>query len=343
MKALIKQQPQAGAVYTTDAPIPTIAPNEVLVKIHAAAICGTDMHIYHWTEYARQRMKLPMVFGHEFAGEIVEVGANVSGYAVGDRVAGETHIPCNRCFQCRTGNQHICENMQIIGVHTAGAFAEYIAVNQDCLWKLNDGIDYETGALLEPMGVGVHGVLSGEVNGKNVVIIGCGPIGLFAIATAKACGANQVFALDLVDRKLAVAREVGADFVVNSGSQDPVDIVMRETNGQGADVVIDYTGSGPAVQSGFRMLQRGGRFTFVGLFNKPLSLDVNDNIIYKEARINGVTGRLMYKTWYDCERLLLSGKVDAKRIIGKRFAMADFEQAFAAIAAGEPGKILLFP
>lgn len=343
MKALIKQSPEPGALYVSDAPIPDIRPDEVLVKVHVAAICGTDMHIYHWTEYAQQRLKLPMVFGHEFAGEIVKAGDMVSNYKVGDRVAGETHIPCNRCYQCKTGNQHICENMKIIGVQAAGAFAEYIPVPMDCLWKLDDSMDYETGALLEPMGVGVHGVLSGEIGGKTAVILGCGPIGLFAVAAAKACGASHVFAVDITDPKLALATDVGADTVINSRKEDAVGIVLKATGGLGADVVIDYTGNGAAVSSGFKMLRKGGRFTMVGLFDKPVSLDLTEDIVYKEARVNGSTGRLMYRTWFDCSRLLTSGKVDAKKIISGRYPLSEYKAAFADIESGLPGKILLFP
>lgn len=343
MKGLVKEKPEVGAVYREDLLIPQIRPYEVLVRVHASAICGTDMHIYNWTQYAQERLQLPMVFGHEFAGEIVEVGSDVQGWAVGDRVAGETHIPCGYCEQCRTGNEHICENMKIIGVQETGAFAEYVPVHKGCLWKLDDSIDYETGALLEPMGVGVHGVLSGEIGGKTVAILGCGPIGLCAIGTAKACGASKIFAMDIAPEKLEWGGNMGADVLMNSRCDDVKQIVMDATGGKGVDVVVDYTGNQQAITLGFSILKKGGRFTMVGLANGEISINVNDAIVYKEARVNGVTGRLMYKTWYDCQNLILSKKIDVKRIIGGVYALKDYEKAFDSIKAGKPGKMLLIP
>lgn len=342
MNGIVKAEAAPGAVYRTDLPLPEIEENQVLVKVHAAAICGTDMHIYDWTQYAQERLRLPMVFGHEFAGEIVKLGRLAEGWQIGDRVAGETHIPCNACEPCRTGRQHICENMKIIGVQEPGAFADYIPVHKDCLWRLSEDVDWQTGAVLEPMGVAVHGVLSGEIGGKTVVILGCGPIGLFAVAAAKASGAAKVIAVDLFPQKLAVAKRIGADAVVNSREEDVAQVVARALGG-GADVVIDYTGNRFAIAAGFAALKKGGRFTFVGLSNDRIPLDVNNDIIYKEAQVNGVTGRLMYKTWYDCERLLKTGRIDVQSILGGRYRMSDFDSAFAAIKAGAPGKMLLIP
>ena len=343
MKGLVKAEGAVGAVYREDLPIPELEDDRVLVKVHASAICGTDVHIYNWTAYAQERLKLPMVFGHEFAGEIVAVGDRVNGLHVGQRVAGETHIPCNHCVQCRTGNQHICENMKIIGVHEPGAFAEYISVDPNCIWELDDSLDYETGALLEPMGVGVHGVLSGEIGGKSVVIFGCGPIGLCGVGTAKINGASKVIAIDVFDQKLQVAKTMGADILINSKSEDAAARILAETEGRGADVVVDFTGNQIAIQTGFSVLKKGGRFTFVGLSNGDLSLDVNNAIIYKEAQVNGVTGRLMYQTWYECERLLKSGKFPIQSVIGGRFELKDYEKAFALLESGAPGKMLLIP
>ena len=343
MKALLKKEAAPGAFYCEDWPIPEIQEDEVLVKVHATAICGTDVHIYEWTAYAQERLTLPMVFGHEFAGEIVKLGSQVLGYKIGDRVAGETHIPCNHCIQCRTGNQHICENMKIIGVQAEGAFAEYIPVHKDCLWRLDDSISYEEGALLEPMGVGVHGIFSGDVGGKNVVILGCGPIGLCAVGAAKAAGAAVVVATDIFDQKLEEAKKLGANYVVNTRKADLRELIMKLTEGRGADVVVDYTGNEAAIKGGFEAMKKGGRFTFVGLSNGEISLDINNAIIYKEAKINGVTGRLMYQTWYDCENLIKMGRFDVRRIIGGRYALKDYEEAFTAIKGGAPGKMLLLP
>lgn len=343
MKGLVKAAPEVGAVYREDLLIPAIKPNEALVRVRAAAICGTDVHIYDWTPYAQQRLKLPMVFGHEFSGEIVELGAGVGGFRVGDRVAGETHIPCGHCRQCRTGSMHICEEMKIIGVHTEGAFADYIAVPEACLWKLDDSIGDLVGAMLEPMGVAVNGLLSGEVANRSTLILGCGPIGLFGVAAAKACGASLLMAIDLDEPKLDVARKLGADLLVNTRTEDFVARALEATGGSGFDVIVDFTGSVGVIAAAFGALRKGGRFTFVGLPSAPLTLDIANNIIYKEALVNGSTGRRMYQTWYDCRSLLQGGRVDAEAVIGGTFQLKDYEKAFAAIRAGAPGKMLLLP
>ncbi|MEA4847889.1 MAG: L-threonine 3-dehydrogenase [Clostridiaceae bacterium] len=343
MKGIVKEKEEMGAVYRRDLKIPEIGANDVLVKVKATAICGTDMHIYNWTKWAQDRLVLPMVFGHEFSGDIVEAGSAVKSFKVGDRIAGETHIPCNKCYQCQTGNQHICENMKIIGVHTPGAFSEYISIPQDCVWRLDDEISYEIGALLEPMGVGVHGVLSGEIGGKSVLISGCGPIGLMAIGAASANGASKIYAIDIFDGKLEIAKKMGADIAINSRAQDYIKVILEDTKGQGVDVVIDYTGNGSVIANSFKALKKGGRYTLVGLPDKEVSLDLTESIIYKEAVVNGVTGREMYKTWWQCNSLLKSGKFDINPVIGGVYKMEEFEKAFAELKKGAHGKMLLIP
>ena len=241
MYGLVKAAPAPGAEIQENLPIPSVGPRDILVKVRATAICGTDSHIMAWTPYAQQRVPTPMVFGHEFSGDVVEIGSEVTEVKVGDKVAGETHIPCNHCRMCKSNKRHICENMKIIGVHVPGAFAQYISFPVDCAFKLAPDFSYETGALLEPMGVAVHGVDCGEVEGKTVVVNGCGPIGLMAVGAAKAWGAKQVIALDVIDEKLAVATEMGADVVLNSRTTDAAAEVVRLTDG-GADVALDYTG-----------------------------------------------------------------------------------------------------
>lgn len=343
MKGLLKDKPEAGAVLRNDLPIPVIKDNELLIRIKAAAICGTDMHIYPWTAWAQDRLKLPMVFGHEFAGDVVEVGSTIKNFTVGDRVAGETHIPCNKCYQCQTGNQHNCNDMKIIGVHTAGCFAEYIAIPVECAWKLDDSFSYEQGAMLEPMGVAVHGVLSGEIGGKSIAIYGCGPIGLMGVGTAAACGAAKIFAIDPIKAKLTCAEKMGADVLLQPGKDNVVESIKKVTGGEGVDVVVDFSGNSKAIQEGFSVLRKGGRFTLVGLPNEPVALNLTDAIIYKEATVLGVTGRLMYKTWWQCTELLKSGKLDLKPVIGGIYKLADYEQAFDAIKNGATGKMLLIP
>lgn len=341
MRAIVKEKPEVGAAYRTDVPIPQINAEEVLVKVKATAICGTDQHIYKWAPYAQQRLKLPMVFGHEFAGDIVEIGQNVIGFQVGDRVAGETHIPCNQCVQCRTGNQHVCENMKIIGVHVPGSFGEYINVHKDCLWKLDDDISYVKGALLEPMGVGVHGISVTPMGGKDVLITGCGPIGLMAIGAAKCSGAGRIFATDIDDVKLDVAKKMGADVVINTRNQTASDIVLKATEGRGVDCVVDYTGHNGAISDAFRALKLRGQFTMVGLPGGNLTLDATSDIIYKEATVVGVTGRLMYQTWFECEKLLKNPNFHIESVLGGIYPLEKFEDAFQSLFSGAPGKTVL--
>ena len=343
MRGVLKTERNDTAEYREDLPIPKIGPRDVLVHVRAAAICGTDLHIMHWSQYAEDRLTLPMVFGHEFAGDIVEVGPEVTGFAVGDRVAGETHIPCNHCYQCKTNNRHICDNMKIIGVHVPGAFCDYISVPMDCLYRLKDEISYEMGAFLEPMGVAVHGVTEGHVAGQNVLIYGCGPIGLMAVGVAKPLGAKSVMAADIVEDKLKLAEKMGADYTFNSTQVDVQQAVLDATDGVGADVVIDYTGNAQAIHTGLSAMRKGGRFVMVGLPNKPIQLDLADEVIYKEASIQGVTGRRMYETWDICADLLAKGQIDLQPVVGGTYPMREFAAAFQALYDGAPGKMLLIP
>lgn len=341
MKAVIKESAAPGAVFG-ETPIPVVGETDLLVRIKAAAICGTDLHILHWTPWAEERVKPPMVFGHEFAGEVVSVGKGVRRFKVGDRVAGETHIPCGSCRQCLTGNQHICESMKIIGVHVPGAFAEYISLPEACAWSLAQAVSYEQGAFLEPMGVAMHGVeAAGNLGGKDVLLLGCGPIGVMGAAIASFRGAHQVICTDVAPAKLELAKKMGATLALPA--QGASEVVMEVTGGKGADVVIDYSGSGHAIADGLRALKIGGTMVFVGLPSGPISLDLSDNVIYKEARLRGVTGRTMYGTWFECQKALESGKVNLAPVVGGTYGLGDFEDAFAAIEKQEPGKMLLIP
>lgn len=340
MKALVKVQPGPGAELKYDVPSPRVEGDELLVKVHMAAICGTDMHIYNWTPWAQARIKPPMIFGHEFCGEVVEVGPEVKKFKVGDRIAGETHIACGMCYQCETGNAHICESMKIVGVHTDGAFAEYIKIPSCCGWKISQDIPYHIGALLEPLGVAVHSVLADEINAKSVVIYGCGPIGLMTVNVAKACGASKVIAVEPVAEKLELAKKLGADYTLQPGKDDVVQAVLELTGGRGADVVVELSGNTKAIAQTFQVLRKGGRVTLAGLPDSPVTLDVVDGIIYKEAKILGVTGRRMYDTWWQINELLSTGKLDLEGVIGGIYPLEDFSRAFNDLFSGKPGKIV---
>lgn len=344
MRGICKMRPGVGAEFRDDLPIPEINDDEVLMKVHATAICGTDMHLYDWKEYAQARMKnLPMVFGHETAGEIVKIGKNVTGHKIGDRISVETHIPCGHCYQCETGNPHICENMRVFGVTDPGAFAEYAKVPKECIVPLDDAISYEKGAMLEAMGAGVHGVERADVKGKQVLVSGCGPIGLMAIGACKVHGAAKIIACDMFDQKLELAKEMGADLVVNSGKEDIIQAVRNATGGHGADAAIDITGNGKAINAGLKALRKGGVFVSVGLPDGEIPVNLTEDIIYREIVYTGVSGRRMFETWEDCMNILKSDGFSLAPAMGNTYKFEDFEDAFAAIRAGVPGKMILVP
>ena len=337
-------RPGAGAEYREDLPIPQISDDQVLIKVHATAICGTDLHLYHWNEYAQKRMtNLPMVFGHETAGEIVEIGKNVTGYRLGDRISVETHVPCNHCWQCRNGNPHICENQHVFGVTDPGAFAEYAPVHKDCIVRLKDDISYEMGAMLEAMGAGVHGVEVARVRGKRVLVSGCGPIGLMTIGACKAHGASQVIACDLIDEKLEIAKTMGADITVNSRDVDLPAFVRSQTDGVGADAVIDITGNPHAIRAGLKAVRKGGIFVSVGLPDGEVGINLTEDIIYREVIYTGVSGRLMFETWEDCMNILQSPGFSLEPVVGGIYPFRDFEKALDALKQGVPGKMILVP
>lgn len=344
MRGICKMRPGAGAEYREDLPIPQISDDQVLIKVHATAICGTDLHLYHWNEYAQKRMTdLPMVFGHETAGEIVEIGKNVTGYQLGDRISVETHVPCNHCWQCRNGNPHICENQHVFGVTDPGAFAEYAPVHKDCIVRLKDDISYEMGAMLEAMGAGVHGVEVAQVRGKRVLVSGCGPIGLMTIGVCKAHGASRIIACDLIDEKLEIAKTMGADLTVNSRDTDLPAFVRSQTDGVGADAVIDITGNPHAIRAGLKAVRKGGIFVSVGLPDGEVGINLTEDIIYREVIYTGVSGRLMFETWEDCMNILQSPGFSLEPVVGGIYPFRDFEQALDALKQGVPGKMILVP
>ncbi len=343
MKGIVKESFVRGATLRHDLPDPCPGEGEILVKVKATAICGTDLHIYNWNPWAQARVRPPMVFGHEFAGEVIEVGPCAGRFRTGDRVAGETHIACGRCRQCLTGNAHNCENMKIIGVHAPGAFADYICIPETCGWRLDDGLSYEEGACLEPMGVAMHGVEAARVGGKNLVILGAGPIGLMAAGIARTHGARQIIVSEPVQARLEAAGKWGATRLVRPDREDLKAAVMELTSGAGADVVIDYSGSPRAIESAFSVIRKGGMVVLVGLPSEPISIDVSDSVVYKEAWITGVTGRKMYGTWFECQKVLQSGRFDLRQIIAARYPFDEFERGFEDAIHGIPGKVVLLP
>jgi len=339
MKALIKDKPTRGATLT-DLPVPRIGENDLLVKVQAAAICGTDIHIYQWSEFASSRVKLPFLFGHEFSAEVVEVGKNVTHFKKGDRVAAETHIPCGHCFQCTTGLQHVCKDMKIIGVHTPGAFADYAVLPAVCAWKLDPAISYEIGSTLEPFGIGVHALSKTKPAGKKVIVFGCGPIGIYAQMVAKMSGAEYVIGVDITPERLDLARKMGTDFVLNAKEVDVVEEVSKISKGLGMDIVVELTGNKGIVNEASKTLRRGGDLVLVGLFSGSVEWDLVNNVIYKEANVYGVTGRIMWDTWWTAQSILLSGKIDVAPVITNYFDLREFDKALQLAESATTGKIV---
>jgi len=347
MRALRKTAAAPGAELV-ELDVPEPGEGEVLVRVHAASICGTDLHIFDWNEWAQGRIpRVPMTFGHEVAGTVEAVGPEVHHVQPGAFVAAETHIACGVCSTCRTGRAHICRNLRILGVDTDGAFADYVVVPAANAWIVGAGIAPDHASVMEPFGNAVHaafGTEGGEDLLTNpVAVIGCGPIGLFAVAIARALGAWKVFAIEPNPDRRALAGKMGADLPIDPTAEDPVEVVLRETDGSGAEVVLEMSGNARAIDQGTRMLARGGRMSLLGLPDGPVTLDLNDQVIFKEARILGITGREMFRTWQQTTTLLSTGRVDVSPVITHRFPLERFEEAFATAASGHAAKVIVLP
>jgi threonine 3-dehydrogenase len=340
MLALVKERPERGATLTK-VNIPSIADDEVLVKIDYASICGTDVHIYMWNAWAQNRIKTPHIMGHEFAGHVVETGRAVHGFKEGDFVSSETHIYCGHCYQCHTGHSEVCQNLQILGVDRAGAFAEYIAVPERVLWRNDESIPAAWASIQEPMGNALDTVNAEPVCGKTVLVTGAGPIGVLAVGIAKAFGASQLFVSDLSDYRLDLAESMGADVVLNPRRDDLQTIIREKTGGIGVDVVLEMSGSEKAIHQGLSVLTPGGRMSMLGLPDGPVTIDLNNEVIFKAIRIYGITGRKIFSTWQTVSRLLASRIVDPTPAITHQLKFEDWQTGMDAMVAGTCGKVVL--
>jgi threonine 3-dehydrogenase len=343
MRALVKET-ETAAMRLADVPRPDPGPGEVLVKVRAAAVCGTDLHIAGWSPWARRAgIRLPLVMGHEFCGEVVALGPEAAGVGVGDYVAGETHVPCGACYQCRNGLQHICANLRLFGIHRDGCFAEYAAIPAVCAHRIPAAIPPRIAAMLEPLGTSVRAVLEVDPAGETVAVLGCGPIGLFAVAAAKAAGAARVIATDVREKRLALARAVGADLVVDARQAQVADVVLRETGGVGADAIVEASGNVPAIEGAWVFLRKGGKVALIGLPSDPVRLNLGPDVIFKEARIVGVHGREMFGTWTRMERMLERGLLRVEPVVTHEMPLERFAEAFELLEAGDGGKVILVP
>jgi threonine 3-dehydrogenase len=339
MQAIVKEKRAPGLTVTT-VPKPSPGPGEVLIAVRHAGVCGTDLHIADWDAWAQGRLKPPLVVGHEFAGEIVSVGGAVAGLTVGQLVTAEGHIVCGHCLQCRTGNGHICRNTRIIGVDRDGAFAEYIVMPATNVLPL-DGIPTTVGAVMDPIGNAFHTVLTADIPGSTVLVVGCGPIGCFAVGIARAAGAVKVIASDVTDKRLALARRMGAHVTINAGTDDVVRAVLDETAGEGVDVVCEMSGVASALHQAFAAVRMGGRVQLLGLPKGQVPIDFATEIIFKGITVYGVIGRKMYETWHQMRRYLTAGLLDPTPVITHQFPLTKIADALAAIRSGDAGKIIL--
>lgn len=342
MLAVVKSQSAPGADVRA-VKIPAFGRTDVLVKVKVASVCGTDLHIYNWDAWAQRRIHPPLIPGHEFCGEVAAVGDEVTSVREGDFVSAEMHVNCGKCLQCRTGEAHICQHVKIIGVDSDGAFAEYVTIPESNIWKIDPSIPPEYASLFDPLGNAVHTVLSGDIAAKTVAITGCGPIGLFAIAVARACGATQVFAIEVNEHRRNIAKKMKADFVLDPTKDDVKTIVMDNTGGTGVDVLLEMAGHPDAIKLGFQILRLGGRVSLLGIPSRPVELNFAEDIIFKGATVLGINGRRMYQTWYQMQALLKAGKLDLHPVITDRMAMKDFSKGMDRLKSGESSKILLYP
>ena len=342
MKAFAKIRPGPG-ITGIDADQPRLGSHEVLVKVRVTSVCGTDYHIYKWDEWARAHIRPPRIIGHEFAGEIVQIASDVTTHKVGDMVAAESHIACGRCYQCRTGNSHICERLAILGVDVDGSFAEYVKIPEQNAWPIPAEVPIETASVLEPLGNAVHAAFAADIPGSYVSIFGCGPVGLSAVALTSVSGALSVTAVDINDYRLGLAKTMGASKVINSKTDDPVAEIHKDTNGRGAGVVLEMSGNEIAIRNAFRAVRNGGTVILFGLPAGEVHLNLADDVIFKEAHVRGIVGREMFKTWYILEDLLKSRRLDLNPLITHRMPLDQIDDAMKLVGSGECGKILLTP
>lgn len=342
MRAIVKAGPEAG-LKICEMPIPKIGPKDVLVRVRAASICGTDLHICRWDPWAAGRIRPPIVVGHEFCGEIVEVGPDVTEVKVGDYISAESHITCGLCDLCRTGQGHLCRHTQILGIDRDGCFAEYVAIPAMNAWVDPPGMPAEIASLQENFGNAVHTAFTADVRAKKVLVTGCGPVGLMTIAVVRALGARAIYATDLSPYRLELARKMGADAVFNPKETEIIEAIREATEGEGVDVLLEMSGSPAALREGFELLKPGGEAALLGLPGRPLEFDFDELVIFKGITVYGIIGRRLWETWYQARGLLRSGAVDLEPIVTHRFPLEEYERAFELMASGNCGKVILLP
>ena len=338
MKALVKKLPEKG-LWLMDVPEPTVGDNDVKIKIHKTAICGTDLHIYNWDEWSQRTIKTPRVIGHEYVGEIVEVGKSVINWKVGELVSGEGHIVCGKCRNCLAGNGHLCKETVGVGVNRDGAFAEYLVIPEENVRKCQPGIPEEMYSIFDPFGNAVHTALSFDLVGEDVLITGAGPIGIMAAAVCKFVGARNVVITDINDTRLELARKLGIKYTVNTAKESLQDVMDKILIKEGFDVGLEMSGSEIAFNTMIDNMVHGGRIALLGLLKSDTKIDWS-KIIFNGLIIKGIYGRQMHETWYKMSALLQGG-LDIDNIITHRMPITEYEKGFEAMNSGKCGKVIL--
>jgi len=338
MQALVKSKAEPG-IWMEDVPTPAPGHNDVLIKVRRTAICGTDIHIYQWDDWARRTIPIPLAVGHEFSGVVVECGSEVKGLSSGDRVSAEGHITCGVCRNCRAGRRHLCRNAMGIGVSRSGAFAEYISVPAFNVFKLPDSLSDEMAAILDPLGNATHTALSFDLVGEDVLITGAGPIGIMAVAIARHAGARHVVVTDVNDYRLELAKKMGASVALNVGDGSLDDTMRSLGMEEGFDVGMEMSGNPQAFRDMLRTMHHGGQVAILGIPPDQTAIDWTE-VIFKGLVLKGIYGREMFETWYKMASMLQSG-LEIDPVITHRFDHSEFEQAFALMASGQSGKVVL--
>ena len=338
MKALAKTKAEPG-IWMIDTPQPQVGPNDIKIKIKKSSICGTDVHIYNWDQWSQKAVPVPMVVGHEYVGEVVEMGQEVKGINIGDRVSGEGHITCGHCRNCRGGRRHLCRNTLGVGVNRPGSFAEYLVIPAFNAFKIADEIPDDLAAIFDPYGNAVHTALSFDLVGEDVLITGAGPIGIMAAAICKHVGARHVVVTDVNDYRLQLSKKLGATIAVNIAQKNLDDVMSDLGMTEGFDVGLEMSGVPQAFNNMLDSMNNGGRIAILGIPSKPIEFDVN-KVIFKGLTLKGIYGREMFETWYKMASLLQSG-LNINEVITHQYPIDEFQQGFDMMRSGQSGKVIL--
>jgi len=342
MRAVVKPASSPGFEMRR-VPIPAIGPADVLVRVRAASICGTDLHVYRWDPWAASRVQPPVVVGHEVCGDVVDRGSMVTTPNIGEFVSLESHVICNTCAYCRTGQGHICQNTRLIGIDRDGGFAEYIAIPAQNAWPNPPDLPLEIAVLQENFGNAVHTAFAFDLRAKKVLVTGCGPVGLMTIAVARAIGARAIYGTDISRFRIDFARRMGADLALHAAEDPVLETVREATDGEGVDVLLETSGAPAAIDQGFALLKPGGDAALLGVAPGAFTFDWNHHIVFKAAHVMGISGRRLWQTWYQGRGLIRSGAVDLSPMVTDHFSLEDFHDAFERMASGDSGKVMLTP